>query len=212
MKWNTLTNWFPAPGHINDADLFDHHMSIWVASQHQCRQQSNLFVQGSLTSVNKTKYLGVQFISLFPCGVMENIYCVFRPFYFLLKFCGLLPMSFLGPARNGVLSFKWSDLLASFWCFTIMIMMVWMNILDHNILIDYSTVLSTAWILSLFFGFLAVLMMFLYNLFKCQTHKKLLESVSEFDRMVRGWTVNIQILNYDFSGPKLEHESQLQTA
>lgn len=94
-------------------------------------------------------------------------------------------MSFLGPARNGVLSTKWSDLLASFWCFTIMIMMLWMNILDHNILIDYSTVLSTAWILSLFFGFLAVLMMFLYNLFKCQTHKKLLESVSEFDRMVR---------------------------
>lgn len=115
---------------------------------------------------------------------MENIYFVFRVLYFWLKVFGIFPMSFVGPLENGVLKIKWTDVLLSCLSFLTVCMLTCFNLLNLEIVVEYSAVLSTAWTTSLFFGFFAILIMFLHNILKCKTHEKFLRSCNEFDKTV----------------------------
>lgn len=79
---------------------------------------------------------------------MNNVFTASRPFLAILRLTGLFPMAFVGPARNGVLKFKWLDaILGILWLLVGLISISLSTLKLRNLFLGQSKILGMAWYL-----------------------------------------------------------------
>jgi hypothetical protein len=112
---------------------------------------------------------------------MENVYTAFKPLYLVSKLFGAFPMSFEGPARNGVLKTKIRGLIASFASIAFMVFMIVMKFSNKNLLSISSSVFLIAWnyLVVLELSFLIIQLCF--QLHKVNEYRDFLKLLNDFD-------------------------------
>lgn len=79
---------------------------------------------------------------------MNNVFTSASPFLAILRLTGLFPMAFIGPARNGVLRFKWLDAILGILWLLIGLTSISLSTLKlRNIFLGQSKILGMAWYL-----------------------------------------------------------------
>jgi len=116
--------------------------------------------------------------------VMDNVFKTIKPFFILIKISGIFPMSYESTVTNGKFVVKWHDMFVTFWCFSVMILLLIMNIINGEFVVAFSTLLTFAWHVSLIFGLAMLIFMFLYHVTKHKTYGIILNALNSFDQAV----------------------------
>lgn len=117
----------------------------------------------------------------------ENIYQVFNPIYYMLKFFGLFPFSFDGPIKNGKFQFNFFDGLWAAIVLLIHSLFLFQNLkgFENSLISLNSSVLEYGYKVQILIGLLGSIMVSLNHLINKEKIKVFLEVLEKFDEQVR---------------------------
>lgn len=124
------------------------------------------------------------FIWLWSALIMENIFSVSEPYYFLCKVLGLFPMSFEGPKTKGVFKTKWNDVVCSLLSLIVPVLLIALNFYLEYGPTSSSAMLSDLWKIQAVFGVFLILLQHSYQISKNKEIPRFLNAVNEFDQKV----------------------------
>jgi hypothetical protein len=111
----------------------------------------------------------------------ENVYQIFHPFYCIMKYLGITPLSFISPIRDGVLGVTWLNFFLvgiklSLYCALIMLTYFY-----GWALIKVNFVLETGWRCSSYVGLTACIANVVFHAVKRNNIIKFLKTLNDFD-------------------------------
>lgn len=116
---------------------------------------------------------------------MSNVFTAASPFLAVLRFTGLFPMTFVGPARNGHLRFKWLDaVLRIFWLLIGFISLTVSCLTLGSIFWGQSKILVSAWYLMINVEIIAYNFVLLYQFSKRRNILEFLRLLHKIDDQV----------------------------
>lgn len=115
---------------------------------------------------------------------MENIFTSARPFCLLSKILGLFPVSFDGPAANGVLKLSFFGVVCSGLSAFIAISLIALNLLQENIPTSSSRLLSLLFRIDLLIGLLLNLITLFYQMGRLRSIANFLIAIHNIDEKV----------------------------
>lgn len=115
---------------------------------------------------------------------MENIYTASKPFYNLIKFLGLFPMSYDGPEVKGCLKVHRFDVISTIISWSFCVFLFSLGLIFEDGTASTSAFLSQVWVIHHLFGNACVLIISFYQNSKYRSIANFLAAVENFDKKV----------------------------